>query len=147
MLATSLFVSPSQGQEMPTTQPGGGRGRVRGPSLGTDMRGMERAFTLIVAQYKDPTKNESTLTLLGSFETQVVAAKSAIPPTIRSMPEADQKKATDDYRLMLRNLVRASLDLEDEITAGDMDKAAATIATMQGIEKSGHDEFRPKENN
>jgi hypothetical protein len=111
------------------------------------MRGMERAFTLIVAQYKDPTKNESTLTLLGSFETQVVAAKSAIPPTIRSMPEADQKKATDDYRLMLRNLVRASLDLEDEITAGDMDKAAATIATMQGIEKSGHDEFRPKENN
>jgi hypothetical protein len=60
------------------------------------------------------------------------------------MADADRKKATDEYRLMLRNLLRASLDLEDQITAGDMDKAKATIATMSDIEKAGHGEFRPQ---
>jgi hypothetical protein len=144
MAATPVFVSPLLGQQAPTTQPA--RGRGRGPSLGGAMRSMDQAFNGIQAQYSDPTKNNSTLMLLTTFETQAIAAKSVLPPAINRMPEADRKKATDEYRLMLRNLVRASLDLEDQITAGDTTKAAATIATMREIEKSGHAEFRPNEN-
>src|ERR1700733_13140834 len=106
MLATPIFVSSSQGQEAPTTRPAA-RGRGRGPSLGGDMRAMGQAFGKIQAQYQDPAQNESTLTYLATFEAQVVTAKSALPPTITRMPEADRKKATDEYRLMLRNLLRA----------------------------------------
>lgn len=145
MLAMPAFVSPVRGQDAPATQPTGMRPRGR-QSLGGDMRSMDQAFKMIQAQYADPTKNESTLTYLATFETGALAAKSAIPPTINRMADDDKKKARDEYRSMMRNLLRASLDLEDQITAGDMDKAAATIATMQGIEKAGHDEFRPKEN-
>jgi hypothetical protein len=156
MAGTPIFVSrleaqdaqpaqpaPGQPGQPPQGAPGGRRGR--GPSLGGDMRTMSQAFTKIKAQYSDPTQNESTLTALASFETQVVAAKSAIPPVISRMADADKKAATEKYRSILRNLLRASLDLEDQITAGDMDKAKATIATMSEFETAGHAEFRPPE--
>jgi hypothetical protein len=154
MAGTPIFVSrleaqdaqpaqPAPAQPVPPAQPPGGR-RGRGPSLGGDMRSMNQAFTKIKAQYSDPTQNESTLTALATFETQVVAAKSALPPAISRLPDADKKAATEKYRGMLRNLLRASLDLEDQITAGDMDKAKATIATMSEIETNGHAAFRPE---
>jgi cytochrome b562 len=140
---TSIFVSPLHGQDAPASQPAGDRPRGRGPSLGGDMRNMAQAFGKIRAQYKDPTKNESTLAYLSAFEAQVAAAKALLPPTITSITDEDAKqKAAEEYHGMLRSLIRAALDLEDEITAGDMDKAAATITTMQGIEQSGHSEFR-----
>jgi hypothetical protein len=134
MVAAPAFVSPLRGQDAPPA----------GPSLSDDMRGMAQAFGKIRAQYKDPTQNDSTLAYLTAFETHVVAAKSQIPPTIAAMPDADRQKATDDYRLKLRNVVRAALDLEDQLAAGDMDKAAADVTTMQDIEKAGHAAYRPK---
>jgi soluble cytochrome b562 len=149
MIATPVFVSRSVAQEAPATQPAGQnrpRGGGRGPSLGSEMRSMGQAFEKINAQYKDPTKLDSTLTLLSTFETQALAAKSATPPMINQMPEADRKKAMDDYRQMMRNLVRTSLDLEDQLIAGDAEKATASIAKLADIEKTGHAAYRPPEN-
>ena len=142
MVAGPAFVSPVQGQQGPATRPSRQGGGGRGPNLGGDMRAMGQAFQKIVAQYKDPTQNDSTLTYLATFESNVALAKGVLPPTINAMPEADRPKATEQYRLDLRNLLRASLDLEDEILSGDIDKAAASVKTMQDLEKSGHAEFR-----
>jgi hypothetical protein len=65
-----------------------------------------------------------------------------LPPNIAKMPEADRKDAAEKYRGMLRDILHKSLDLEDQLIAGDNTKAAATIGAIEDIEKSGHAEFR-----
>jgi hypothetical protein len=147
MVAAVVVVSPTQGQQSPSTQPGerGNRG-ARGPSLSGDMRAMGQAYGKIRTQYKDPAQNDSTLALLSTFESQAAAAKGVLPPSINGMPEADRKKATDEYRSEMRDLIRTALDLEDEINAGDMDKAAASVTKLGAIEKTGHSEFRKEGN-
>ncbi len=136
MVAMPVFVSPSQGQE---------DAAPKGPSLSAAMRAMGGAYGKIRSQYKDATKNDSTLEYLATFETNALAARAELPPTITGLADDDaKKKAAADYRLKLNSVVRAALDLEDELAAGDADKAAASVTAMGDIEKAGHAAYRPK---
>jgi hypothetical protein len=57
--------------------------------------------------------------------------------------DADRPKHEADYRGMMVNLLRAELDLEEQLIDGKNDKAAETLKSIDELQDQGHKDFQP----
>jgi hypothetical protein len=147
LLVSSLRAADDDAPATPVTRPSG-QTRIRPQGGGGEatnlegaMKAMNTAFGTIKKQVSDPTKNDSSIVLLGTFEKNVVIAKGFVPPKVAAMAEADRKKALADFQGMLRSVLRDALDMEDQLAAGDNKKAADTADAIGELEKAGHSDF------
>lgn len=129
MPATAQDPGPRPGQ------PARGQG---GLSLEGSMKLMERSYKAIARSIDDPAKDEQTLKAIAGFQSGAAASKSFVPHQIEELPEADRAKATAEYRAMLRDVLKTSIELEDAIVAGNRDAAKAALEKLHEMEEKGH---------
>jgi len=138
---------PAAGAESrPATTPArGGRGAAAAApaNLEAAMSDMNRMLSAIKREAADPAQAEQALRDLLTMERDVAISKLLTPPTVNRMPNADEKaKALASYRSMMTGLTRTLLDLEDAVTNKKPDDVKKLIATLDDIEKHGHEEFK-----
>jgi soluble cytochrome b562 len=147
MIALSAFVAPTivHGQAGGSAAPGAGAGAAAaGPvDLGNTMNAMNRAFRGIRGQVTDASKNSSSLDLVLTLQRESVNAKSAVPPMLANLPEAEKTTKVAAYRKEMNKLIRQELDLEDQLLSGDNTKANEAIQAIAATMNEGHGEFRP----
>jgi hypothetical protein len=147
MIALSAFVAPTivHGQAGGAAAPGAGAGAAAaGPvDLGNTMSSMNRAFRGIRGQVTDASKNSSSLDLVLTLQRESVNAKSAVPPMLANLPEAEKTTKVAAYRKEMNKLIRQELDLEDQLLSGDNTKANETFQAIGATMNEGHGEFRP----
>lgn len=108
-----------------------------------NMRAMGAPFNALKTQVADASKNADSLKLVATLLKESVAAKSAVPPLITALPEAEQAAKLAAYQKEMNELIRQELDLEEQLLAGDNTKAAATVAAIGATQAEGHRDFRP----
>jgi hypothetical protein len=154
LLLSAALVVPSMvsAQEQPRGERGdrGQRGPTSGPAMATqslerNMGAMNRVWRTIKANLKDKTKNEATLTLLAQMQAATLAAKGQVPTSLAATSGEEKNKKLSEYRADILKLLRQELELEEQLMAGDNDKAAATAIAMDETQKAGHQEFRKQD--
>jgi soluble cytochrome b562 len=108
------------------------------------MQAMGRAFRTINTGVKDATMNAATLAALAEFQKGALEAKTGVPPMLAALPAEEKAAKTKEYKMDMVKLIRASLDAEDALLAGDNEKAATAVAAMAAAQTEGHAEFRPR---
>ena len=124
----------------PSTRPAG-QNRV---SLERLMERMEESYKVIEEQVSDPAKSDSTLKALGEMQQATMASKLVIPGRINRLADPEKAKALADYRQFFITLLRLEIDLEEQVAAGDLKAAHATMEKIEDVENKGHEEFRKK---
>lgn len=106
------------------------------------MQAMSAAFGTLRGQIGDAAKVQDNLKLLQEFEVATIAAKNTVPPTITALPEAERPAKMTAYKQEMVKLLKAVLDVEDALLAGDSAKAGTAFAALAPIQREGHTAFR-----
>lgn len=107
------------------------------------MQAMGAAFGTLRGQIGDATKIQDNLKLLQEFEAAVIAAKNSVPPMVAALPAAEQPARITEYKKTILKLLKATLEVEDALLAGDAAKAQTAFAALAPIQQEGHRGFRP----
>jgi len=168
MLAMVVMTARSSGQtatEPPATRPeaeaGGesGEGRTAAPAapparaghetnappanLRAAMNDMLDVVYNLKNEFADPGNMDLTLRDLATFQRDVAVCKLHAPPAIGRLSGEERADELNSYRIMMSNLMRTSLDLEDAVTEKNVEQAKKLIAQIEEIENDGHQEFVP----
>jgi hypothetical protein len=106
------------------------------------MQAMNRVFSLLREQAKDPSKNRESISLVTDLEWSTFSAKEATPLRATILPDAERRVMLDDYRRQFLKLLRQELDLEEALLNNDNRAAAALVAAIEATENEGHEKFR-----
>jgi soluble cytochrome b562 len=145
VLATGTMVF---GQE---SRPAGGGGGQRGNrpqmpnGLGGAMRDMGAVMQRLAKEVADPAQKDAALTDVILMQRDAAIAKTGIPNNVRNLTGDDKAKKLGEFRADMTKLVKALLDFEDNIAAGNADAIKASEAKLGDIMKAGHAEFKPEE--
>jgi hypothetical protein len=143
---TAVDDTPSAG---PPPQPRVPQQRAqRGPDVApNNLRAAMNQMLDIVFDLKneatDPIKVDQTLKDLAAFERDVAVCKMHMPPSISGLPDQDKAGEIESYRLMMSDLTRTSLDLEDAVHDRKPDEVKKLLKQIDEIELNGHQEFVP----
>jgi hypothetical protein len=106
------------------------------------MQAMNRVFTLLREQAKDPSKKRESISLVTDLEWSTFSAKEATPLRATILSDAERKAMLDAYRRQFLKLLRQELDLEEALLNNDTRAAAALITAIETTENEGHEKFR-----
>jgi hypothetical protein len=106
------------------------------------MQAMNRVFTRLHEQAKDPSQNRSSISLVTDLEWSTFSAKEATPLRATILPDAERRAMLDGYRRQFLKLLRQELDLEEALLNNDNRAAAALITAIETTENEGHEKFR-----
>lgn len=106
------------------------------------MQAMNRVFTLLREQAKDPSRNRESISLVTDLEWSTFSAKEATPLRATILSDAERKAMLDGYRRQFLKLLRQELDLEEALLNNDNRAAAALVAAIEATENEGHEKFR-----
>lgn len=108
------------------------------------MEHMERPYKQLKKHLKNPAERESCLKWIAEFQKYALQSKAVLPESIGDLPPEQRQKASDAYRTMMVNLLRATLDIEQALIEKDFDTAAKEFLTLEKLDIEGHKEFRKK---
>jgi len=126
--ATMLFTLPAMAEEEET-------------ALGKQMEAMNDAYKAMRRE-TDPAKGAA---LAREAQEAMVKAIMETPELVKAMPEADQPKASAEYRKMIGLLISTLADMELAFLSNDMDKVQEIVKAMRDSKKEGHDKFMEDE--
>ena len=106
------------------------------------MQAMNRVFSLLREQARDPSKNRESISLVTDLEWSTFSAKEAAPLRATILSDAERKAMLDGYRRQFLKLLRQELDLEEALLNNDNRAAAALVAAIEATENEGHEKFR-----
>ena len=106
------------------------------------MQAMNRIFTLLREQAKDPSQNRASISLVTDLEWSTFSAKEATPLRATILPDGERRAMLDGYRRQFLKLLRQELDLEEALLDNDNRAAAALITAIETTENEGHEKFR-----
>jgi hypothetical protein len=106
------------------------------------MQAMNRVFSLLREQAKDPSQNRASISLVTDLEWSTFSAKEATPLRATILPDAERRAMLDGYRRQFLKLLRQELDLEEALLNNDNRAATALISAIETTENEGHDKFR-----
>lgn len=117
-------------------------GAQREAGLEATMKKANRAWKALGKQIGDPAQNASSLELVQTIETNLVAAKVMVPDKAGSVPDAKRQAFVNGYRLEMIKAIEAVFEVERQLLAGDNAKAKAALAKVKAIQKEGHDLYQ-----
>ena len=106
------------------------------------MQAMNRVFSLLREQARDPSRNRESISLVTDLEWSTFSAKEATPLRATILSDAERKAMLDGYRRQFLKLLRQELDLEEALLNNDNRAAAALVAAIEATENEGHEKFR-----
>lgn len=112
------------------------------PALDVLMGQINRQYRLVKAQVADKAQNAKTLEALNAMQTATTTAKGMTPASVTALPEAQRAAKLGEYRKGMLALLKALVELEENLLADDNTKAAAMVAKIDAIQKDGHTAFR-----
>jgi metal-responsive CopG/Arc/MetJ family transcriptional regulator len=71
----------------------------------------------------------------------MVKAITETPELVKALPEAEQAKASAEYRKMMGTLISTLADMEIAFLDGDMEKVKEIVSALRESKKAGHDKF------
>jgi soluble cytochrome b562 len=113
--------------------------------LGGAMRDMGAVMQRLAKEVADPAQKDAALTDVILMQRDAAIAKTGIPNNVRNLTGDDKAKKLGEFRADMTKLVKALLDFEDNIAAGNADAIKASEAKLGDIMKAGHAEFKPEE--
>jgi hypothetical protein len=126
-------------------RPGGNQSR--GPSLESAMKQMERSYKALARQLDDPSKDEQSLRAISMLQAGAATSKGMVPHTIEEKPEAERPAALADYRKMMLEVLKISIELEEKLIAGDRAAAKSALEKLHEMEEEGHKKYAPEDHN
>lgn len=146
MLAIFTLTIHCPGQTFPSPPSPARAGRENG-ALPNNLRAAMNDMLDVVFNLKneaaDPADIDLTMKDLATFERDVAICKLHMPPSIGRLTGDDKADEINSYRVMMSNLIRTSLDLEDAVTNKNTDQIKKLLARIDEIESQGHQEFVP----
>lgn len=112
------------------------------PTLDVLMGQINRQYRMVKAQVADKAQNTKTLESLTAMQTAATTAKGMTPASVTSLPEAQRAAKLAEYRKGMVALLKALIEMEENLLADDNTKAAAMVAKIDAIQKEGHTAFR-----
>lgn len=109
--------------------------------LAKQMEAMNDAYKAMRRE-TDPAKGAA---LAREAQDAMVKAISETPELVKGMPEAEQPKASAEYRKMMGMLISTLADMELAFLDGDMAKVKEIVTKMRESKKEGHDKFMEEE--
>ena len=106
------------------------------------MQAMNRVFSLLREQAKDPSQNRASISLVTDLEWSTFSAKEATPLRATILPDAERRAMLDGYRRQFLKLLRQEIDLEEALLNNDNRAVTALVAAIEATENEGHDQFR-----
>lgn len=105
--------------------------------LGKQMEAMNDAYKAMRRE-TDPAKGAA---LAREAQDAMVKAVTMTPELVKGLPEAEQPKASAEYRKMMGMLISTLADMELAFLDGDMAKVKEIVTKMRESKKQGHDKF------
>jgi len=105
--------------------------------LGKQMAAMNDAYKAMRRE-TDPAKGAA---LAREAQDAMVKAVTMTPELVKGLPEAEQPKASAEYRKMMGMLISTLADMELAFLDGDMAKVKEIVDKMRESKKQGHDKF------
>jgi len=75
----------------------------------------------------------------------IALCKGETPDTVAALEGDARAAALKEYRIQMIELMKESLNLERAALEDDAENVQATIRTLQGMQKKGHDQFKKDE--
>ncbi len=113
------------------------------PDLESEMEAMNKDLQKITRDLKNPKKLESTLAAVTDLQLRTINCKAMTPGGAATRPAEEVKGYSTEYRNQMADVLRATVDLEQQILKGETEKAAATIKSLRALEKKGHSVYQP----
>lgn len=105
--------------------------------LAQQMEAMNDAYKAMRRE-TDPAKGAA---LAREAQDAIVKAISETPELVKALPEAEQPKATAEYRKMTAMLLVTLVDMELAFLDGDLEKVKEVVTELRASKKEGHDKF------
>ena len=135
-LVSFAFVTPTAEAQ----RDGGAEGE-----LAAHMGDLKQSLRKLGGMVEDEAQMAASLEEICRLQKVVIDAKSETPSTVSSIEdEKKQRKAALKYRSTMQDLLRAFLDLESAVAAGDAKKAKKAMRAFDKLESAGHSEFKPR---
>lgn len=113
-----------------------------GASLEANMKSMNRAFKAIGRQIDDASKDAETLALVDTLQAATAAAKGQTPHNVETMEGEAKAKALAEYRQMMLQSLKDTIELEEALLAGNREAAKAAHAKIDKLMREGHRAYR-----
>lgn len=107
------------------------------------MEAMETAQKKLRRSIKDAAKKEDSLTHLKAFVAAAEASKALTPSETAKKPEADRAKYLEEYKRQMDAVIAVAKKIETAVNAGNVADAEKAFAELKPLEKKGHDEYMP----
>jgi soluble cytochrome b562 len=123
-----------------------GRAPAQGEGkLNAAMEELGAAVKTLQAAVKAPDALEKALPEIWKAQRAALDAKSELPKQVSEMTDEKAKlKAQLAYRTQMQDLMRALLDVEAAMIAGDAKKADKALRQADNLKSAGHGQFRPR---
>lgn len=109
------------------------------------MRAMNRAVMRLAEQIEQGASRDEMLRTIDDAQRAAVAAKSApVPPAavdFAGQREETRELALDAFRIELRAVIQALLNLEKDLMDGNLKAARLKIDQIEALERRGHGRF------
>lgn len=116
-----------------------------GGKLNAAMEEIGAAVKSMQGTFKTPEEIDKALPEVWKAQRAVLDAKSELPKLVAdNADEKAKRKAELAYRTQMQDLMRAFLDVEAAILAGDAKKADKALRQADNLKSAGHGQFRPR---
>ncbi len=117
-----------------------------GGKLQAAMEEIGGAVKSIQTALKTPDTVEKALPEVWKAQRATLDAKAELPKLVADLAdEKAKRKAELAYRTQMQDLMRAFLDVEAAILAGDAKKADKALRQADNLKSAGHSQFRPRD--
>jgi len=120
--------------------------RAENEKLAGAMDTIGSSVKAIAAGLKTPDELDKVLPEAWKAQHACLDAKSELPETVTGVEDEKAKhKAELAYRTQMQDLLRAFLDVESAVLAGDAKKAEKALRQTETLKSAGHSQFKPRE--
>ncbi len=117
-----------------------------GGKLHSAMEELGGAVKAIQTALKTPETIEKALPEVWKAQRATLDAKAELPKNVVELAdEKAKRKAELAYRTQMQELMRALLDVEAAVLAGDAKKAEKAVRQADTLKSAGHSQFRPRD--
>lgn len=110
--------------------------------LEKQMQILARSTKKLSMQVTDSTKQKENITLIESLKQAAIDSQSLEPRKTVTIPTADRAQFLSDFKVQMQKLADTYSEIEENVKAGQYDKAKSLLATLGSLKKEGHVKFK-----